>query len=427
MSRIARYPEARSGEALSRVVIVGAGFGGLAAARALARSPARVTVVDRRNHHLFQPLLYQVATAGLSPADIAAPIRAILRHQANTEVILGTVTAVDGNAREVVLDGRRLPYDHLVLATGVRHDYYGRDWERHAPGLKTIEDATAIRARVLLAFERAEAAPSPEERRRLLNFVIVGGGPTGVELAGALAELAKRALVRDFRAIDPRAARIFLLEGGPRLLPTFSAGLSAYTERALGRLGVEVRTGAIVDDIDRDGVTVAGSRIAARTVLWAAGVRASPAAAWLDAEADAHGRVKVAADLSVPGHAGIYVIGDAALAGDADGRPCPGTAPVAVQQGAYVGGRIDASVRGRGAGGPFRYRDRGNWATIGRSAAVIDFGRLRMKGLPAWLLWGTAHIFFLIGFRNRIAVMLEWLWSYATFRRGMRLITGPMD
>ena len=426
-SKVVTEPLETEGARASRVVIVGAGFGGLAAARALARSSAKVTVIDCRNHHLFQPLLYQVATAGLSPADIAAPIRAILRDQANATVILGTVTAVDRDVREVVFGGRRIPYDYLVLATGVRHDYFGRDWERHAPGLKTVEDATAIRARVLLAFERAETARDPEERRGFLTFVIVGGGPTGVELAGALAELAKRALARDFRAIDPREARIALLEGGPRLLPTFPATLSAYAERALRRLGVEVRTHAKVDHIDQANVMIAGERIASRTVLWAAGVRASPVAEWLGVEADQHGRVKVAPDLSVPGLAGVFVIGDAALAADVKGGPYPGVAPVAVQQGTYVGRRIDALISGRPAGDPFRYRDRGNWATIGRSAAVIDFGRFRMKGLLAWLLWGTAHIFFLIGFRNKAAVMLEWLWSYATFKRGMRLITGPLD
>jgi len=410
-----------------RVVVVGGGFGGLAAARALARSPVRLTVVDRCNHHLFQPLLYQVATAGLSPADIAAPIRHILSRQANATVLLDSVTAVDTRRREVVLGDRRIPYDYLVLATGARHHYFGHEWERAAPGLKTIEDATEIRARVLLAFERAENAADAAARERLLNIVIVGGGPTGVEMAGALAELAKRALADDFRNIDPRAARIVLLEAGPRILAAFPEQLSAYAARALARLGVDVRTGASVEEVDAEGVVAAGRRIPTQTVIWAAGVRASPAGAWLGAATDEHGRVEVAGDLGVAGIPNVFVIGDAARLHDADGRPLPGVAAVAAQQGAHAGRHIDALVRGRPPPGPFRYRDVGNWATIGRSSAVVDFGPVRLTGLLAWLLWGAAHIFLLIGFRNKIAVMLEWLWSYLTFKRGMRLITGHRE
>jgi NADH dehydrogenase len=411
---------------LPRVVIVGAGFGGLAAATALKRAQVQLTVIDRRNYHLFQPLLYQVATAGLSPADIAQPIRSILRRQRNTRVLLGRVTDVDLDAREVLIGERRVPYDFLVVATGARHAYFGRDeWEPFAPGLKKIEDATDIRRRILLAFEQAETAEEADERRRLLNFVIVGGGPTGVEMAGAIAELAKRALAADFRNVDPRQARVLLIQSGPRLLPAFPDRLSAVAQRALERLGVEVRLGQPVTECDAGGVTVGDERIAAGTVLWAAGVAASPAARWLKAERDRDGRVKVLADLSLPGHPDVFVIGDTALAAGEDGRPVPGVAPAAKQAGEYVARLIHARVDGLPEPGPFRYRHLGNLATIGRKAAVANFGRIRLSGWIAWVLWGIVHVYFLIGFRNRIAVLMDWLWAYVTFQRGSRLITGP--
>ena len=408
-----------------RVVIVGAGFGGLAAARALARSPVEVVVVDRHNHHLFQPLLYQVATAGLSPADIAWPIRGILRRQRNATVLLARVTGVDPMARLVQTDGQAIPYDFLILATGARHSYFGRDeWEEVAPGLKKIDDATAIRRRVLLAFEQAEGTADAEERRRLLNFVVIGGGPTGVELAGAIAELAKVALAQDFRTIDPREARIVLIEAGPRLLATFSERLSRIAEGSLGRLGVEVVTGRAVTGCDAEGVSLGTERLASRTVLWAAGVMASPAGKWLAAERDRAGRIVVGPDFSVQGHPEIFAVGDTAAMRDAVGRQVPGVAPAAKQGGRCVAQVIRARIAGRPAPAAFRYRDWGNMATIGRKSAVCDFGRIRLTGFPAWILWGVAHVYFLIGFRNRAVVALNWLWSYLTFQRGARLITG---
>jgi NADH dehydrogenase len=407
-------------------VIVGAGFGGLAAATGLGKAPVEVTVIDRRNHHLFQPLLYQVATAGLSPADIAQPIRAILRYQSNASVLLGRVIGVDHAAREVLTGDRRVAYDYLIVATGARHAYFGHDeWEAIAPGLKSIEDATDIRRRILLAFERAEAASDPDERRALLTFVLVGGGPTGVELAGAIAELAKKALTADFRSIDSRQTRVVLVEAGPRLLPVMPERLSAKAKRALQRLGVEVRLGQPLTGCDAEGAMLGDEKIAARTILWAAGVAASPAASWLEAEKDRTGRVKVEPDLTLPGHPEIFVIGDTAAATDAAGKPLPGIAPAAKQAGEYVARVIRARAAGRAAPPPFRYRHLGNLATIGRHAAVADFGWLRLSGRLAWLLWGAVHIFFLIGFRNRIVVLLDWLWSYLTFQRGARLITGP--
>ncbi len=404
-----------------RVAIVGAGFGGLAAATALARAPAEVLVLDRRNYHLFQPLLYQVATAALSPADIAWPIRAILGRQANARVQLGKVAGVDTDRRELILEDRRMSFDYLVLATGARHSYFGNDhWETAAPGLKKIADATHIRERVLLAFERAEVTGDVDERRRLLTFVIVGAGPTGVEMAGAIAELARMALAADFRAIDPKDARVVLVEGGPRVLPTFPASLSLQAQKQLLRLGVEVRLDAAVTACDEAGVIAAGEPIESRTVIWAAGVIASPAARWLGAAHDRAGRVLVAADLSVPGLPDVFVVGDtAAVAG------VPGIAPAAKQMGAYVGHLLDARLRGRPAPGPFRYRHRGNLATIGRKAAVADFGHVRLSGFPAWFLWAVAHVWFLIGWRNRFVVGLNWLWNYVTFERGARLITAP--
>lgn len=408
-----------------QVVIVGAGFGCLFAAQGLADSPIDLTVIDRHNYHLFQPLLYQVATAGLSPAEIAWPVRSILRRQANAAVLLGEVSGIDTQAREVIVEGRRLRYDWLVLATGARHAYFGHDeWEKTAPGLKRIEDATDIRARVLTAFERAEAETDPEKRRGLLSFAVVGGGPTGVELAGALAELARRALSRDFRRIDLRGARIVLLEAGPRILPAFPEKLSAIAQRSLEKLGVEVRTGKAVTACDDSGVSVGEDRIAARTILWAAGVAASPAATWIGAETDRAGRIKVNPDLSVPWKQRIFAIGDTALVMQ-DSRPVPAVAPAAKQQGRYVAQVIDSAVRAKSAPPPFRYRDYGNLATIGRKFAVIDFGWIRLSGFTAWLLWCVAHIYYLIGVRNRVVVSIHWLWAYFTFQRGARLITAP--
>jgi NADH:ubiquinone reductase (H+-translocating) len=410
-----------------RVVIVGGGFAGLAAARGLRRAPVRVTLVDRRNHHVFQPLLYQVATAALSPADVSAPIRGILRRQANLEVRMAEVVDVDLRARAVVLaGGDRLEYDFLVIATGATHAYFGHpEWAPLAPGLKTIEDATDIRRRFLLAFEAAEREDDPEARRALLTFVVVGAGPTGVELAGAMAEIARHSIVRDFRRIDPATARIVLVEGGPRVLPAYAPSLAAYAERALGRIGVEVRTGAVVTRVDPEGVEIGGERIATRNVVWAAGVTASPLGARLGAPLDRAGRVRVAPDLTVPGHPEVYVTGDLAGLDGADGRPLPGVAPVANQQGRHAARNVRLALQERPPR-PFRYVDRGSMATIGRNAAVLEAGRLKMKGLPAWLAWLFVHIFALIGFRNRAMVMLQWAWSYLTWQRGARLITGEV-
>ena len=416
----------RSHASPPRVVIVGAGFGGLWAAKTLANGPAEVAVIDRENYHLFQPLLYQVATAGLSPADIAAPIRGIVGAYRNITVMLGEIVGVDVAARVVsVMGGRQVPYDYLVLATGARHAYFGHDdWEVLAPELKRIEDATEIRRRILLAFEHAENETNPDERRRLMNLVIVGGGPTGVELAGAIAELARRALAKDFRNIDPRAARIVLIEAGPRLLPSFPKDLSDDATQRLEQLGVEIRLGAPVTAINSSGVTIGAAHIEARTVIWAAGVAASPAGHWIGAECDRVGRIKVDPNLAVPGHPEIFAIGDTALALDAAGRLLPGIAPVAKQQGRYVGRLIKAQLRGAKRVEPFHYRNYGNLATIGRKAAIIDFGWIHLRGLIAWVIWSVVHIYFLIGFRNRAMVALDWLWAYFTFQRGARLVTG---
>jgi NADH dehydrogenase len=409
-----------------RVVIVGGGFGGLSAAKALARAPFEITLIDRNNHHLFQPLLYQVATAALSPADIASPIRGILRNQRNVKVMLAEVSGVDTARKEVIADGRRIAYDYLVVATGARHAYFGHDdWAAFAPGLKTIDDATALRRRILLAFERAENEADADERRRLMTFVVIGGGPTGVEMAGAIAELAKRALAADFRAIDPRCARIILVEAAPRLLTPFDPSLSAAAHRSLEQLGVEVKLGAAVSECNGEGVRAGDEFIGARTIIWAAGVMASPAGRWLGGETDRAGRLKVRADLSVPGHPEVFVIGDTAEVTAADGTPLPGVAPVAKQQGQYVARALIARNQGRTIEA-FRYRDYGLLATIGRSRAVAQFGRLRLSGLIAWVLWSVAHVYFLIGFRNRFIVALNWAWSYLTFQRGSRLITGPL-
>jgi NADH dehydrogenase len=389
-----------------RVVIIGGGFGGLTAARAMRHLPVRVTLIDRRNYHLFQPLLYQVATAGLSPADIASPIRAILRRQRNITVLLGKVTGIDIAGKAVLTDERRIVYDQLVVATGARHGYLSHEeWEQFAPGLKKIDDATDIRGRILLAFERAEMTSDEGERQRLLSFVIVGGGPTGVEMAGAIAELARVALSIDFRNIDPGSARIVLVESGLRVLAHFPEALSAVAKRTLEKLGVEVRLGVRVSHCDPTGVVIANERVEAHTIIWAAGVMASPA-------------------LTLPGHNEIFVIGDTALAKATDGTPLPGIAPVAKQQGAYTARVIGARAQGRPAPKPFRYRHLGTMATIGRRSAVADFGWFRLSGLIAWLLWGLVHVYFLVGFRNRIAVTMGWLWAYMTFGRGARLITG---
>jgi len=407
-----------------RIVIVGAGFGGLSAAKALAGKPFDVTVIDQHNYHLFQPLLYQVATASLSPAEIASPIRAILQRAQNVNVMLGKVSGIDLERREVLAEGRRIPYDSLVLATGAQHAYFGHgDWAAFAPGLKTIDDATYIRRRILLAFEKAETETDPAERARLLNFVIVGGGPTGVEMAGAIAELANRALAEDFRSIDPRSARIILVEAAPRLLTPFDPPLSEAARTSLEQLGVEVRLGTPVTALDAAGVAVGTERIEARTVIWGAGVIASPAGQWLGADTDRAGRVKVAPDLSVPGHPDIFVIGDTAAINDANGNPLPGVAPVAKQQGNYIAALLIARRNGKTVA-PFRYRDLGSLATIGRKRAVIQMGRFKMKGFFAWLLWCVAHIYYLIGFRNRFVVAISWLWNYITFQRATRLITG---
>ena len=408
------------------IVIVGAGFGGLAAAHGLAGAPVDVTVIDRRNYHLFQPLLYQVATAGLSPAQIASPIRAILRRAANVRVVLGRVGGIDKERRLVTVDHSTIAYDHLVLATGARHSYFGRDdWESAAPGLKKIDDAIGIRRRLLTAFEDAESASSPELRRRLLTFVVIGGGPTGVEMAGAIAELARVALRRDFRNIDPADARVVLVEAGKRLLPTFPTILGDAACDSLQQLGVEVRLGTAVTQCDSEGVTIGEERLAAATIVWGAGVMASAAAQWLGVAKDRAGRVVVGPDLTVAGYPEISCIGDTACAVDAAGKPLPGLAPVAKQQGAYVARRLRAAISGKVAPRPFRYRGWGTMATIGRRAAVADLGWVKLDGTLAWLLWSAVHVSFLIGFRNRLVVMLDWLWSYFTFQSGARLITGP--
>jgi NADH dehydrogenase len=424
-----------------RIVIVGGGFGGLSAARTLGRFPARVTLVDRRNHHLFQPLLYQVATAALSPGEIAYPIRAIVRRNANVYVELAEAIAVDAAKHELVLRDRRMPYDFLILATGAQSSYFGHDeWEASAPGLKSLEEALEIRRRILLAFEQAERESDPARRRLLLTFVIVGGGPTGVELAGAIAEISRQVIAADFRVIDPRQARIVLLEGGPRILPTFPAQLSAKAEAALRARRVEVRTGAQVTAIDPASVTVgvlptgavaAGAVatdaeiIEAHTIVWAAGVKASPIAGSLGVPLDRGGRVIVEPDLSVPGHSEIFVIGDLAAVKDESGKPIPGLAPVAIQMGRHAARNIQRASAGRPTE-KFHYRDKGNLATIGKAAAVADLGRLKVSGFIAWVLWLAVHIFFLIGFRNRFIVIIEWAWAYFTNQRSARLITGDL-
>ncbi|AWV06084.1 NAD(P)/FAD-dependent oxidoreductase [Marilutibacter maris] len=421
-----------SANALPHVVIVGGGFAGLWATRALARDRVRITLIDRRNHHLFQPLLYQVATAGLSAPDIAAPLRHILRGQRNVEVRLGEVTAIDADARTVALagddgaDDSRIGYDYLLLASGATHAYFGNDaWAEHAPGLKSLDDALGIRRRVLMAFERAEAADDPAERAAWLDFAVVGGGPTGVELAGTLAEIARHTLKDEFRHIDPARARVRLIEAGPRVLASFPPELSDNARLKLEKLGVEVVTGHAVETIDGDGYVLAGERVPARTVLWAAGVAASPLGALLDVPRDRAGRVRVEADLGVPGRPEVLVAGDLASI-EQDGRPVPGVAPAAKQMGAHAARAIRARLAGRPAP-PFRYRDMGNLATIGRMAAVVDLHGFKLKGLLAWWFWLWVHVLFLIGFRNRLLVLINWAWAYWSYQRHARIILDDHD
>ena len=421
-----RKPVLTDPDIRARVVIVGGGFGGLQAAKALADAPVQVTLVDRRNHHLFQPLLYQVATAALSPADIAQPIRSVLRGQSNVEVILAGVDAIDVAAKEVVLDedAGRLSYDYLILAAGANHAYFGHDeWAPNAPGLKTLDDATDIRRRILTSFEEAEREPDPARRKALMTFVIVGGGPTGVEMAGAIAEIARFSLARDFRHIDTRDAKVILIEAGTQLLAAFPDRLSRHALRDLERLGVEVRFGKPVTAIAPDAVTIGDEIIPANTTVWAAGVQASPLGRSLGVELDRAGRVLINPDLSIPGRPEIFVVGDMASLKDARGRPLPGVAQVAMQQGAWAAANIVRAIEGKPARA-FRYRDLGNMATIGRNSAVADIRGLRLTGFVAWLAWAVVHILNLIGFRNRVLVALQWLWDYLTFQRGARLITG---
>ncbi len=411
-----------------RVVVVGGGFGGLAVVRGLRDKPVDITIVDRQNHHLFQPLLYQVATAALSPADIAAPIRTIIKRHGNVHVVMDEVVGVDGDERTIALSsGARLPYDILVLATGARHSYFGNDhWAAFAPGIKTIDDATRVRRSILYAMERAETRrqENAAETEEYLTFAVIGGGPTGVEMAGAIAELTRHAVAMDFRYITRDCVRIVLIEAGSRLLPAFPDDLSAAAKSALEKLGVEVRLNGLVTNIDQTGVTVGAQHIDAATVIWAAGVQASAAGAWLGAATDRAGRIELEPDLAVPGHPEIFAIGDTVSVKDAKGRAIPGVAPAAKQEGEYVAQVIAAALRGRRLKRRFRYRDFGALATIGRNRAVIDLGGLHIKGLAAWLIWSTAHLYFLVGFRNRLLVGLTWLWNYLTFERGARLITG---
>jgi len=409
-----------------RVVILGGGFGGLYAARHLRKAPLHVTLVDRRNHHVFQPLLYQVATAALNPSDIAYPIRAVLARQSNAFVVLAEATSIDLAGKRVVLADGELAYDYLVIATGATHSYFGHDeWEADAPGLKTIENALEIRRRVLMAFEAAEREEDPAKQQAWLTFVIVGAGPTGAELAGALSEIARQTMIRDFRRINPSSARVILVEGRERVLPPYPPKLSQSAERQLRRLGVEVMTQAVVTAIDSHRVIVGDRTIPTRTVLWAAGVQASPLARSLGVPLDRAGRVPVNGDLSIPSHDDVFVIGDLAAVTQDDGELVPGVAPAAIQEGIFIGKLLDRVVRGKPRG-TFQYKDKGSLATIGRAAAVADFGKVTLSGFPAWMAWLLIHIFFLIGFRNRVLVMLQWAWAYLTYERGARLITGDV-
>ncbi|MCO7488277.1 NAD(P)/FAD-dependent oxidoreductase [Stenotrophomonas maltophilia] len=415
-----------SRERVPHLVVVGGGFAGLWATRALARERIRITLVDRRNHHLFQPLLYQVATAGLSAPDIAAPLRHILGHQRNVEVRLGEVVAIDKRARQIrMADGSTLDYDSLLLATGATHAYFGNDqWADDAPGLKTLDDAIALRRKLLLAFERAEAEPDPAKKAAWLSFAIVGGGPTGVELAGTLAEIARHTLRNEFRHIDPASARVRLVEAGPRVLSSFPDVLSLKARRQLEKLGVEVLTGTPVSDIDSQGFKLGEQFVPARTVVWAAGVAASPLARTLDVPLDRAGRVPVQPDLTLPGHPELFVAGDLAALSQADGKPVPGVAPAAKQMGKYAAEVIRARLHGKPEPGPFKYADYGNLATIGRMAAIVHLGRLQLSGVLAWWFWLAAHVFFLIGFRNRIVVLLNWAVAYWSYQRSARIIFG---
>lgn len=414
-----RWPEAGK----PHVVIIGGGFAGLYAAKSLARAPVRITLLDRHNHHTFQPLLYQVATGALNPSEIATPIRRILRRQDNTRVLLADVKAVDADKKLVHFEGGSIGYDTLIVAAGATHSYFGRDdWSVFAPGLKSIEDALEIRRRVFFAYEAAEHEADKTVRSAWTTFVVVGGGPTGVEMAGALAEIATHTLEHDFRRIDPKEARILLLEGAPRVLGAYPEALCAKAQRQLERLGVEVRVGSRVTEIDRDGVKLGDERIMARTVVWAAGVAASPLAKSLGTPLDRAGRVLVSPDLTVPGREDIYVIGDLAALTQ-DGKPIPGVAPAAMQEGRHAAMNIVRAIKGEPRL-PFRYVDKGSLATIGRAAAIADFGRIKISGFVAWIAWFTIHIFFLIGFRNRFVVLFQWAWSYMTYDRGARLITG---
>jgi len=408
--------------AVPHVVIVGAGFAGLHAAQGLRNAPVRVTVIDRTNHHLFQPLLYQVATASLSPADISSPIRGVLGKQRNTEVMLAEVTGVDVQGQRVLMHDLSIPYDYLVLATGVRHNYFGHDeWEQFAPGLKTLQDATAIQHKILLSFEAAEQEKDPEKCQELLTFVVVGAGAAGVEMTGAVAELAHKALVSDFRHIDPALARVLLVEAGPRILPTFPETLAKKAHEALIQRGVEVRTSAAVEAVDEHGVVIAGEHLAAKTVVWMAGVRGSSAGKWLGAELDGAGRVKVLRDLSIAGYPNIFVIGDNASVMQ-KGKTLPGLAPVAIQEGRCVASVIADRVAGKAHKQAFRYHSRGTLATVGRSYGVVALGKMRLAGFPAWVMWLFVHIFFLIGYRNRFIVMFQWALAYFSFKRTARII-----
>jgi NADH:quinone reductase (non-electrogenic) len=412
-------------KAIPQVVIVGAGFGGLNAAQALAKASVHVTVIDRKNHHTFQPLLYQVATAGLSPGEIAAPIRSILRSHKNVEVLMAEITGFDLDHHIVETPEADIPYDYLIVAAGARHAYFGRDdWEPYAPGLKTIEDALEIRRRILLAFELAERQTAAGETAAPLNFVVVGAGPTGVELAGTLAEICRHALTHEFRNIDPARAHILLLEGGPRVLPAYADDLSRSAQEQLKRLGVEVRTSATVTQIEPGAVYAGNTRLPATVILWAAGVAASPLGKCLGASVDRAGRVLVQPDLRLPGHPAVFVIGDLAALKDEQGKMLPGVAPVAIQQGRFVAKVIREELESRPRTAAFHYWDKGSLATIGRAAAVAEFGKIHVSGFLAWLAWLFVHILFLIGFRNRLLVFIQWAWSYVTYERGARLITG---
>ncbi|MDQ2634930.1 MAG: NAD(P)/FAD-dependent oxidoreductase [Pseudomonadota bacterium] len=423
-------------KATHQIVIIGAGFGGLECTRALAGAAVRVTLIDRRNHHLFQPLLYQVATTSLATSEIAWPVRHLLRRRKDVTTLLGTVVGLDMDGRRVLLeDGGSVPYDTLVLATGARHAYFGHDeWEPFAPGLKTLEDATTIRRRILLAFEKAEREVNPDKRRALMTFVIIGGGPTGVELAGTIAELARDTLSGEFRNIDPGTARVVLIEAGERLLAGFKPELSAYARKALERLGVIVELGRAVTQCSADGVVFGSENLPAATIIWAAGVAASPAADWVGVPADRAGRLIVEPDLTVPGHPDVFAIGDTAHVEWKEARLVPGIAPAAKQQGRHVAATIRARLAGDDAARVFRYKHDGDLATIGKRAAAIDFGWIKLTGRPAWWMWGIAHIYFLIGLRNRLTVSLSWLWIYVTGQRSARLITqgdedeqGPLN